>query len=190
VIEFPLGGNVTFGPSVDAGKASAVTASSAISQKVNPMQTGRSDVAFLAATLQKERIDQERKLLRERLLKDLSGAQHVDPLSDYHRLMEAADTALARADPQKCVLNTSHVHLPATANSSSAHCTSPLAALEQAAIVAHSASHLPHIFSDSWIDERFIENESFCGLCGDGGDLICCEVSPFNYTSASNVAGW
>lgn len=32
-----------------------------------------------------------------------------------------------------------------------------------------------HVLGDPYIEERFIDNESFCGICGDGGDMICCD---------------
>jgi hypothetical protein len=33
-----------------------------------------------------------------------------------------------------------------------------------------------HSYTESWVEDRFVDNESFCALCGDGGEMICCEV--------------
>lgn len=106
-------------------------------------------------------------------LQALAERQHVDPLRDYGRLLAAAAAALRTAK-----------RLPLGANGGGAT-ASELHRAEGGTPVAPAHAghgvplqqHTPHAFCDSWVDDRFIDNESFCALCGDGGDMICCDVS-------------
>jgi hypothetical protein len=97
---------------------------------------------------------------RRELTAELASVEHVDPLRDLGRVLGAAQDALAKARGNPVGLGRS-AHVAGAPSG-------PLTDAEQDDI-------FPHPLTDSWVDDRFIDNESFCALCGDGGGMICCD---------------